>query len=61
MEIEAASDTARATHRFRVGEADFADFMILGAAQRSGASTVWTFDRSLTRLDSVSLLDATAP
>ena len=33
--------------------------MILGAAQRTGASTVWTFDPSIGRLDGVSLLDAT--
>ncbi len=58
LEIEAAHDTARATHRYRRGDADFADFMILGAAQRTGASTVWTFDRSMARLDGVSLLDA---
>lgn len=58
LEIEAAHDTARATHRYRRGDADFADFMILGAAHRTGASTVWTFDRSMGRLDGVSLLDA---
>lgn len=58
LEIEAAHDTARAIHRYRRGDADFADFMILGAAQRTGASTVWTFDRSMGRLDGVSLLDA---
>ena len=57
LEIEAAHDTARATHRYRRGDADFADSMILGAAQRTGASTVWTFDRSMARLEGVSLLD----
>jgi len=57
LEIEAAHDTARAIHRYRRGDADFADFMILGAAQRTGASTVWTFDRSMARLEGVSLLD----
>ena len=60
LEIEAAHDTARATHRYRRGDADFADSMILGAAQRTGASTVWTFDRSMARLEGVSLLDPAA-
>ena len=57
--IEAAHDVARATHRYRRGDADFADLMILGAAQRTGASVVWTFNRSMARLDGVSLLRAT--
>ena len=43
LEIEAAHDTARTALRYRKGDADFADFMMLGAAQRTGTSTVWTF------------------
>jgi len=57
LEIEAAHDTARAALRYRRGDADFADSMILGAARRTGASTVWTFDRSMARLDGVFLLE----
>ena len=58
LEIEGAHDTARAAHRYRRGDGDFADLMILIAARRWGASPVWTFDRSMARLDGVSLLNA---
>jgi predicted nucleic-acid-binding protein len=36
---------------FENGEADFADYIILGSAQRQNALPLWTFDRQLADAD----------
>ena len=54
--IEAADDVARAAFRYRPGSAGFSDLMILAAAERSGASPLYTFDQKAAQLEGVSLL-----
>ena len=58
LEIEAASDVARAAFRYRQGEADFADLMIASAAERRVASPLYTFDQKLARVEGAVLLGA---
>ena len=36
---------------FETGEADFADYVILGSARRQNALPLWTFDRHLANAD----------
>ena len=50
LEIEASADVVRAARRYRRGDAGFADLMIVAAAERSGAHTLYTFDRELAKL-----------
>ena len=57
--VEAGDDVARAALRFRQGGADFADLMILAAAERAGASSLYTFDRTLARMDGAVLMETT--
>ena len=47
--FEAGDDVARAALRFRQGGPDFADLMILAAAERAGARPLYTFDQALAR------------
>ncbi len=54
--IEAADDVARAAFRYRPGSAGFSDLMILAAAERSGARSLYTFDLKAAQLDGVALL-----
>ena len=56
LEVEAGIDVASAALRYRQGIADFSDLMISAAAERSGASALYTFDRKAARLDSAVLL-----
>ena len=56
--IEVADDVALVTHRYREGGPDFADLMILAAAQRGGALHLRTFDRRLSREDGAVLMGA---
>ena len=58
LTVEAADDVARAALRYRHGGADFSDLMILAAAGRSGARPLYTFDRSLARLEGADLVEA---
>ena len=58
LTVEAADDVASAALRYRQGGADFSDLMILAAAGRSGARPLYTFDRSLARLEGVDLVEA---
>ena len=48
--VEAADDVLLAAYGHREGRADFADLMILAAAERVGARPLYTFDRKLSRL-----------
>lgn len=57
--VEAGDDVASAALRFRQGGADFADLMILAAAERAGASFLYTFDRTLARMDGTVLMETT--
>lgn len=60
LDIEAANDVARASSRYRQGEAGFADLMIASAAERSGASPLYTFDRQFARIEGAELLNTPA-
>ena len=57
--FEAGDDVAGAALRFRRGGPDFADLMILAAAERAGASSLYTFDRTLARMDGAVLMETT--
>ena len=48
--VENSADVAVAAHRYRQGGAGFSDLMILTAAEREGASPLYTFDRRLARM-----------
>ena len=54
--FEAGDDVARAALRFREGGPDFADLMIL-AAERMGASPLYTFDRRFARSTDAVLIE----
>lgn len=47
--IEEASDVAVAAEAYGVAGSDFADHMIASAAIRSGAETIYTFDKKAAR------------
>ena len=61
LEIEAASDVARAAREYRRGGVGLADRMILAAAERAGAVPLYTFDREAARLPNVTLLEPLQP
>ena len=54
--VEAADDVIRAAVRYRQGGAGFSDLMILSAAERAGATPLYTFDRKLGRTDGAALV-----
>ena len=56
--IEDADDIARSAIAYRLGGADFSDFMILAAANRVGAQPLYTFDRRFARLNGTELVEA---
>lgn len=60
LQIEAADDVARAAFRYRRGEAGFSDLMIASAAERSGASPLYTFDRKAAQIEGMALLEMPA-
>lgn len=55
--LEAADDMARTAYSYRNGGAGFADLMILSAAEREGASPLYTFDRQLARMGGAVLVE----
>lgn len=57
LEIEAAEDVIRAAWHYRQGASGFSDLMITAAAERSGASPVYTFDRKAAQFEGVELLE----
>ena len=60
LEVEAAEDVARAVVRYRRGGAGFPDLMIVAAAERAGADTLYTLDRKVAQLEGVTLLEERA-
>ena len=54
--VETADDVGRATIRYREGNSDFSDLMIMEASRRSDALPLYTFDRRLTRLEGAVLV-----
>ena len=56
LHFEAADDVIRAADGYRRGGAGFSDQMISAAARRSGADTLYTFDRRAARLRGAVLL-----
>ena len=55
--FETAEDVARAALRYAQGGPDFADLMVLFAAEREEATPLYTFDRRLSRLNGAILLE----
>ena len=58
LEIENHEDVTRCLYRYVQGGVDFADLMILAAANDQGALPLYTLDRKLAQLNGVTLLDA---
>ena len=56
--VEATDDVARAASLYRRGGVGFSDLMILAAAERAGADSLYTFDRALARSRGAVLLGA---
>ena len=56
--IEAADDVGRAASSYRAGDAGFSDLMILAAAERVGAHSLYTFDQKAARLEGATLVIA---
>ena len=54
--VENPDDVAAAAHLYRQGGVGFSDLMVLSAAERSGATPLYTFDRRLARMDGVVLV-----
>ena len=54
--FEAQDDVARAALRYRNASAGFSDLMISGAARRSGAHPLYTFDKKAARLEGAMLI-----
>ncbi|MXY38409.1 MAG: type II toxin-antitoxin system VapC family toxin [Rhodospirillaceae bacterium] len=50
LRVEEMEDVVRAANGYRRGGAGFSDRMIAAAARRSGADTLYTFDRQAARL-----------
>ena len=56
--FESENDVVRAALQYRQGGPGFADLMILAAAERAGASPLYTFDRALSRREGAALVEA---
>ena len=56
--VESEEDVVNAVTSYRQSSADFSDLLILAAAQRIGASSLYTFDHRLSRLQGATLLTA---
>lgn len=54
--FEAQDDVARAALRYQNASAGFSDLMISGAARRSGAHPLYTFDKKAARLEGAMLI-----
>lgn len=54
--VENPDDVATAVHRYRQGGPGFSDLLILAAAERRGATPLYTFDHRLARRESVTLV-----
>ena len=58
LEIETADDVDRAAFHYRRGGPGFSDLMIAAAANRRGASPLYTFDRQAAQMEGVELVGA---
>ena len=56
--VEATDDIANAAELYAQSNADFSDLLILAAAQRVGANSLYTFDRKLAQMKGATLLTA---
>lgn len=56
--FERAEEVGRAAAAYRRGGPDFADWMILIAAERAGAAPLFSFDRRVARLPGAALVSA---
>ena len=54
--FEEGDDVYRAAIQYPKSSTDFSDLMILAAADRISASTLYSFDKKSTRLNGVSVL-----
>ena len=54
--VENSGDVAAAAHRYRRGGVGFADLMVLSAAERAGATPLYTFDHRLARMEGAILI-----
>ncbi len=57
--VENSDDVAAVAHRYRQGGTGFSDLMILTAAERAGATPLYTFDRGLARMPGAILMENT--
>ncbi len=58
LAVETEDDVVRAAITYRQGGPDFADLMILAAADRIGAAPLYTFDRELAQVEGAALIEA---
>ena len=58
LEIETADDVNRAAFSYGRGGPGFSDLMIAAAANRRGASPLYTFDRQAAQMEGVELVGA---
>ena len=56
--VENDHAATHAAYRYMQGGVDFADLMILAAADHQQATPLYTFDRKLSRLDGATLLES---
>ena len=56
LTVENSDDVAAAAHLYRRQGARFSDLMVLSAAERAGATPLYTFDRRLARMGGVVLV-----
>ena len=54
--VENPDDVAAAAHLYRQGGVGFSDLMVLSAAERAGATPLYTFDRRLARMEGAVLV-----
>ncbi len=57
LRVENSDDVASAAHLYRQGGVGFSDLMVLSAAERAGATPLYTFDRRLARLEGAVLAE----
>ena len=60
LTVENSDDVAAAAHFYRQHGVGFSDLMVLSAAERAGATPLYTFDRRLARMEGVELVGGKA-
>ena len=56
LRVENSDDVAAAAHFYRRQGSGFSDLLVLSAAERAGATPLYTFDRRLARMEEVVLV-----